>query len=185
MRKRNQPHDVFKLIDMCGGDREKCWPFKGELNDKGLPYFQAGGKKHLVYRLVYQLVCGELSSDDIARHKCDNGADPKRVRGWVCCNPYHIEPGSHQENMQDMRDRDRHGVSAHVVRNIRKLAADGRTQEQIAELYGVSRQTVSDIVRGVTHDHVMDDEQPRQTDRIAEGAEPPADVHRTGSGKDR
>ena len=157
MRRKNQPHDVFKVIDMKSGDRNQCWPFKGELNDKGLPYFQAAGKKSVVYRLVYELVHGIIPDGHVVRHKCDNGADPNRVRGWVCCNPYHLETGTHQENMQDMRDRDRHGLSAHVVRNVRKLIADGRKQEDIAELYGISRQTVSDIARGVTHGHVTDD----------------------------
>lgn len=153
-RPKNKPHDVFKLIDMCGGDRNKCWPFKGELNDKGLPYYQVAGKKHVVYRLVYILVRDDIPDGAVLRHQCDNGADPERKRGWVCCNPWHLEPGTHEENMQDMRERDRHGVPAHVVRAIRKLGEQGRTHEQIAELYGISRQAVGDIINGVTHGHV-------------------------------
>lgn len=141
---------------MKGGDIEVCWPFIGELNDKGLPYVQIAGKKHIVYRLTRQLVLGDLTDKDVGRHTCDNGADPARKRGWVCCNPYHIIPGSKQQNSDDMTSRDRHGMSAHVVRAIRKLLGEGRTHEQIGELYGVSRQAITDIANGVTHGHVKE-----------------------------
>ena len=151
--RRKQPHDVFKLLDMSGG-KDACWPFRGELNDKGLPYVQIAGRKHVVYRPSYQLVVGDLGDKDIARHTCDNGADPDRKRGWVCCNPYHIVPGSTQDNSNDMTSRARHGLNAHVVRAIRKLLEQGRTHEQISELYGVSRQAITDIAGGKTHGHV-------------------------------
>lgn len=151
--RRKQPSDVFKLLDMSGG-KDACWPFRGELNDKGLPYIQIGGKKHVVYRLTRQLVFDDLGDKQLGRHTCDNGADPNRVRGWVCCNPHHVIPGSVQDNSNDMTSRDRHGLNAHVVRAIRKLLEQGRTHEQIGELYGVSRQAITDIANGTTHGHV-------------------------------
>lgn len=146
----NKPTDVFKFIDMSGGATE-CWPFTGVVNNKGRPYFSCGGKKHLAYRFVYELVHGQGSLEgEIARHKCDNE---------ICCNPAHIEKGSHQDNMNDMKERERHGLPHHTVRAIRKLAqTKGVRHEDIAERFGIGRSTVTEIVNRVSYDHVKDEQ---------------------------
>ncbi len=146
----NQARDVFRSVDMSGG-RDACWPFKGKLNGKGRPYFTVSGKKHLAYRLTTDLVKGEeYLKDQIARHTCDNE---------VCCNPSHIIPGAHQDNMNDMKERERHGLPHHTVRAIRKLASkqDGQTHAEIGELYGIARSTVTEIVTRKNYDHVKDE----------------------------
>lgn len=144
----NRAHDVFRSIDMTGGP-DACWPFKGKVNGKGRPYFTVSGKKHLAYRLAYELVNGEDSlSEVIARHTCDNE---------ICCNPRHIEKGDHQENMNDMKQRERHGLPHHTVRAIRKLAAANTTHQDIADLYGVSRVCVTEIVSRDNYKHVEDE----------------------------
>jgi hypothetical protein len=148
MRIPNKPTDVFKYVDMSGG-HDACWPFTGKVNNKGRPYFTCDGKKHLVYRLVYELVKGEGALKDvIARHKCDNE---------ICCNPNHIEKGDHQQNMNDMKERERHGLPHHTVRAIRKLGSIGRTHEEIAELYGIGRSTVTEIINRTNYAHVEDE----------------------------
>lgn len=147
----NQARDVFRSIDMSGGP-DACWPFKGKTNAKGRPYFTVSGKKHLAYRLAYELVHGEGTlTDELARHNCDNE---------ICCNPRHIIKGSHQENMNDMKQRERHGLPHHTVRAIRKLAAkpNGPTHEEIGELYGIGRSTVTEIVNRTNYAHVKDKE---------------------------
>jgi hypothetical protein len=148
---RNKPHDVFRLVDMTSGP-ESCWPFKGKLNSKGRPYFTADGTKYLAYRLTYELVNGWGTLDNvIARHTCDNEK---------CCNPRHIVKGDHQENMNDMKERERHGLPHHTIRAIRKLAAkeNGPSHADIADLYGIGRSTVTEIVSGVHYSHVGDEE---------------------------
>lgn len=145
----NKPTDVFKYIDMSGGS-DACWPFTGKTNNKNRPYFTCNGKKHLVYRLVYELVKGENALEGmIARHTCDNE---------VCCNPNHIVKGDHQDNMNDMKSRERHGLPHHTVRAIRKLAATGKaTHKEIGDLYGIARSTVTEIVDRVNYAHVEDE----------------------------
>lgn len=144
----NKPTDVFAHINMCDGDREKCWPWLGKL-DKGRPYFRVSGKKMLAYRVAYECVHGPIPEGMLLRHRCDNG--------W-CCNPFHTEPGSHEENMQDMRDRERHGMTHHAVRYIRKLLDKGeQTHQQIADLYGCSRETITAIANGKRKGSVTDD----------------------------
>ena len=156
----NGAHAVFKLVNMLTGpvyngpNKEiqgtKCWPFTGALNSEGRPYISIGGKKMLAYRVVFELVTGiELSSRTMIRHKCDNGS---------CCNPKHHETGGQVENMKDMRDRERHGLPHHTVRAIRKLhAMGGNTHQEIADLYGLGRSTVTEILSGLKYRDVKDD----------------------------
>ena len=148
-RRKNKDTDVFKLIDMSGGS-DSCWPFKGRLNSEGRPYFTADGVKQLAYRLVYELVTGNSTQGQIIRHSCDNP---------VCCNPSHLELGSHQENMNDMKERERHGLPHHAIRAIRKLGAiQGLSHQSIADRFGIGRSTVTEIISGVHYSHVEDED---------------------------
>lgn len=146
MRIPNKPTDVFKYVDMSGG-ADACWPFTGKTNNKNRPYFTCGGKKHLVYRLVYELVTGEQIGDRIFRHSCDNE---------ICCNPKHGVLGDHQENMNDMKERERHGLPHHTVRAIRKLGDAGITHGVIASRFGIGRSTVTEIINRDNYKHVKD-----------------------------
>lgn len=149
----NKPEDVFKFVNMLTGPshpvlQSRCWPFTGALSSNGRPYFRCGGKMTLAYRLVYELTTGEQLGKLVVRHKCDNP---------ICCNPAHLESGTHKENMKDMRDRERHGLPHHAVNAIRKLAGEDRTHQEIAELYGLGRSTVTEIVSGKKYREVEDD----------------------------
>ena len=132
---------------MHGGDRSVCWEWCGGLGGRDKrPYYNLDGEKVLAYRLVYELVHGrKLHADEVLRHTCDNR---------ICCNPYHGIPGTHQENMDDMKERERHGVPKTVVRAIRTLADGGTTHKEIAKMYGLGRTTVTDIINEKTHTQV-------------------------------
>ena len=147
-RTPNKPTDVFKYVNMSGG-ADECWPFTGKLNNKNRPYFACDGKKHLAYRLVYELVNGVGTLDGvIARHTCDNES---------CCNPRHIVKGDHQDNMNDMKERERHGLPHHTVRAIRKLGALGISHRTIADRFGIGRSTVTEIINRDNYKHVEDE----------------------------
>lgn len=81
----------------------------------------------------------------VVRHTCDNPS---------CVNPKHLELGTHQDNMNDMKSRDRQpkGETHHrakltdaQVAEIRELARR-QSQVEIAKTYGVSQWLVSQIV---------------------------------------
>ena len=149
-RPKNKATDVFKYIDMSGG-KDACWPFTGVTNNKNRPYFAVDGKKHLAYRLVYDLVNGDGKLNGvIARHTCDNE---------ICCNPQHIVPGSHQDNMTDMKERERHGLPHHTIRAIRKLGDHGINHKVIAERFGVGRSTITEIINKTNYAHVTQEEE--------------------------
>lgn len=144
MGRKNIPTDVFKFIDMKGGDNEQCWPWKGTTNKKdGRPYFTIDRKRRPSYAIVLELSTGRQQEEgQVVRHNCDNP---------VCCNPAHLDWGTHQDNMNDMKERERHGLSKIVVRAILKLLSEQRSHSDIAELYGVSRETVTAINNRRTH----------------------------------
>ena len=146
MPRTNKPTDVFLYIDMMNGDADVCWPWKGKIYKKdGRPYFTVEGKRRPSYVIVLELHSGVRQDKQVARHSCDNP---------VCCNPDHLSWGTHQDNMNDMKERDRHGLPATVVRAIQKLLSEGTTQASIAKLYGVSREAISAISTGRNKEHI-------------------------------
>jgi hypothetical protein len=150
MPTRNDPRSVFKYIDMSGGPTS-CWPWKRSVKGSGgRPYFSVDGKKRSAYRVVYELTYGvTLTKDIMIRHKCDNP---------ICCNPDHLEIGSHQDNMNDMKSRERHGMPHDRVRLIRRMVALGFTHADIGVKFGVSRETISAIHQRRIYKHVEDEE---------------------------
>jgi len=151
-------HEVFKHVNMLTGPEftdpdtgeiSRCWPWTLALNDKGRPYFTCDNKKYIAYRLVYELVTGKEIGKDQFNHKCDNPA---------CCNPAHGTIGTHQDNMNEMKQRARHGLPHHTVRAIRKLCNEGnQTREQVGKLFGIARQTVDDIANMRTYADIGDE----------------------------
>jgi hypothetical protein len=142
MPRKNIPTDVFKSINI--GAKDECWSWKGRYNKKdSRPYFTSNGRQRPAYVWVLELHTGEEASKRLALHSCDNGESPVG-----CCNPHHLRWGTHDENMKDMVDRERHGLPAIVVKAIRKLRSEGKTQKEVAELYGISREAVSAIDTG-------------------------------------
>jgi len=143
MPKRNKSIDVFKVINMHEGNKDVCWEWTGALNKKdNRPYITIDGKRRPAYVIVLELTTGEDSNGRVARHSCDVE---------TCCNPTHLSWGSNQDNSNDMMNRERHGVPKTVLRAIRKLLKEGRTHSDIAELYGLARETISAIHQGRSH----------------------------------
>lgn len=161
MGRRNKPVDVFKHIDMSGGD-DTCWPWKlqpGAVSadmrtgvksskSKARPYFALGGVRWVVQRLVHKLVTGvELQPHELILHTCDNS---------MCCNPSHWTIGTHESNMEDMVNKDRHGLTHAEVRKIRVMLHRGLSHMGIAKHIGTSKATVTRIANNQLHTHPDD-----------------------------
>lgn len=149
----NDPKDIFKFIVMRGND--ECWEWLGTWGGRSRdrrPYFMADGRRTMAYRWVWELVNGQrISSDQLVLHSCDNGGYPVG-----CCNPHHMRIGNNVDNANDMTERQRHGLPHHVIRAIRTLLQQGRTQQEVADLYGVSRETISAIATQRVYKHVAE-----------------------------
>lgn len=149
----NDPIDVFQYYEMRGPD--ECWPYLGRAwggqPREKRPYFMAAGRRQIAYRWIYELVHGViLDPKQLILHACDNGGFP-----IGCGNPGHMRVGTTQENSNDMVDRQRHGMPATVVRAIRTLLEQGKEQQEIANIYGVSRETISAIATQRTHRRIV------------------------------
>jgi hypothetical protein len=80
---------------------------------------------------------------EVVKHECHN---------TLCCNPRHLQAGSQRGNVTEaFADDDGNGeakFNADEVRQIRRLYAHtGRTQQEIADIFGVTVQMISGIVR--------------------------------------
>ena len=64
---KNVPTDVFKHINMHGGDKDVCWEWTGKVNKKdGRPYFTVDGKRKPSYNVVLELSSGETQEEALA-----------------------------------------------------------------------------------------------------------------------
>lgn len=71
-----------------------CWEC---ISHKGV---KRNGNRIGIARYIYSLHFGDISNGLIIRHKCDNGHN-------FCINPEHLELGTQQDNMNDMKERGR------------------------------------------------------------------------------
>lgn len=150
MARRNQLTDVFKHYDLTGG-KDACWPWKGALNNKGIPYFSYRGRSYVAHRVVYHIMHAAdfpLDSELLVRHVvCDNG---------ICGNPRHMTLGTHQDNMNDAVSHGRFGLTKEEINaiiNLQEQTPDlthQRIAERVSYQFGrkIGRSTVTDILSG-------------------------------------
>lgn len=148
---------------------DECWIWQGGLNSKkqgfdyGLFWIPKVGK-YLAHRLAVSFELGyEVRSEDV-RHSCDNPP---------CCNPNHLIPGSHKENMEDRKTRDRAvfekgedrynaKLNDDLVRWIRRihrlhLKYKKYTKAEIARTCGVHQTLIKRIIDRKAWSHVEDE----------------------------
>jgi predicted XRE-type DNA-binding protein len=138
-----------------------CWLWTGGKNNKGYGLFGINRKTHLSHRVSYELLHDlELTPDVCVCHSCDTP---------LCINPFHLFAGTNQDNINDKVSKGRqqclkgelHGASIltnAIVQNIKQDLKSDTTHgsgKKIAEKYGISRSTVSDIKKGKTWSHIL------------------------------
>lgn len=142
-------------VDNKGGDIALCWPFMGSRDMHGYGQFYSTELRRKVPapRVAYRLHYGNFDPKLVVRHTCDNPP---------CCNPYHLLLGTRGDNNRDRSSRSRGrenrqwGTDNHNARltqekadEIRRLAAEGMTQINIAIMFNIKQPQVSRIVRGI------------------------------------
>ena len=154
-----EAHKYWARVD--AGPAEVCWEWQGPISHKGGYAVAVHHSKRLgAHRLSWILTRGPIPPGLVIRHTCDN---PK------CCNPNHLELGTHYDNVQDMITRGRRVVtSAKGMRNckakltdsevirIRAEYAEGGTSTiKLAKKYGVSQGLISQIVLNRIWKHIL------------------------------
>lgn len=87
-----------KLLSLIKVDKNGCWLYQGLIEFSGYGVLTFKGKSHKAHRLSYKIFIGEIKSNLFVCHKCD-------VR--ACINPDHLFLGTHEDNMQDMVNKNR------------------------------------------------------------------------------
>jgi hypothetical protein len=136
----------WKKVDRRGPD--ECWPWLGCRDKKwGYGRFTIGGKEIGAHRYSWKLVNGFIEDGLFILHSCDNPP---------CCNPAHLRPGTHIDNMEDMKSRGRSTVgesNPHAkmtwekVKEIRaRYIPRVVTMKKLAAEYGVTDMAINYVV---------------------------------------
>lgn len=146
-------------VSIAGAD--ECWEWQAARDDFG--YGRFGRRSLRAHRMSYAMAHGEIPDGLCVLHRCDNPP---------CVNPAHLFLGTRQDNAADMNKKRRHWVysgkvvvprgerhpkttlTTRQVKAIRRRYANGETQVALAAKFGVTQQSVSDIVRRRVWTHV-------------------------------
>ena len=153
---RSDPNRIFSGVRRT---QAGCWLYTGGVSSTGYGVVSVRGRSVGAHRLAYELRIGPVPKGQCVLHRCD----VKR-----CINPNHLFLGTKGTNNTDRkqkgRNADRKGeknTSAKLepldIARIKRRYATGRySQTEVGEMFGISQQQVSSIVRGQGWPHLQE-----------------------------
>lgn len=146
--------------------QDGCWTWQGKQSPYGYGLLMVHRRTKFAHRFVYELTYGAIPDGLYVCHHCDNR---------LCVRPDHLFLGTNQDNLADMvaKERHQHGathwlrrqperaffgtrnaqarLTPEIVQEIRdRYAAGGVLQKDLAREYGMSKMSISLIVRNKT-----------------------------------
>ena len=160
------PVDLEFIKNQCieedFGYESLCWIWQKERRESGYGVISIDNKKHIrVHRVSFKLKNGYFPKKPRqVNHLCNGGSG-----SHGCVNPFHLEDGTNQDNMND---KVRAGRQSRLpgelngrakiwnadIPNIRNMLHVGFRQEDIADIFGVKRNTIGNINTGTSWKHV-------------------------------
>jgi hypothetical protein len=140
-----------------------CWLWKASRTSAQKRYGQFAvatgrrpGKCRVAHRVAWELTYGPIPAGMVVCHSCDNG---------LCVRPDHLFLGTPRANNQDMMAKGRHlpvrgashpgaKLTEAAVAEIRRRAAQGESQGQLARAYAVAPSLVGRVINGQSWPHV-------------------------------
>ena len=125
---------------------DSCWIWTGAKSDCGYGLLGVDGSMCYAHRLMWEHTNGPIPDKMFVCHDCPEGDNP------ACVNPEHLKLGTHQDNMDDMKNKGRGAkikLSPETVEKILEMHNGIRyyTLSEIAKTCGVSRRKVEATIR--------------------------------------
>ena len=123
-----------------------CWLWQGCTDTHGYGMVRLAYRAHRSHRIAYLLTHGDFWG--ILLHSCDTP---------LCCNPSHLTPGTHADNVRDRDSKGRHVAlrgSAHgcallteeQVSELRTLFSKGVSRQELASRFGIAHSHTCNII---------------------------------------
>lgn len=133
-----------------------CWEWQKSFTKSGYATFTKDGKQYYSHRLAWESANGPIPDGLDILHLCDNKK---------CCRPDHLKPGTHAENMADMKAKGRafrmigeqhinHILSSNDVLKMRALRKETIPVKALAKSFCVSVSTIEKILSGHLWKHL-------------------------------
>lgn len=127
---------------------DKCWEWSAQIDNKGYGKFNSTPlKEQRAHRASYKLFNGDVDDGKVIRHRCDNRS---------CVNPFHLEIGTHVDNVSDREKRKRTAYGFKIPRTklsikevdalINSCKRGEMNQSEAAIKYNVSASYVSNLM---------------------------------------
>lgn len=126
-----------------------CWLWTAGCCADGYGNFR-NGKMVGAHRVSWELHVGPIPDGLCVLHTCDNPP---------CVNPTHLFLGTHADNIADRDSKgrqaggERHGCAKLTADDVRRIQTNRDPQRVIADKYGVSPRTISNIQCGRSWKH--------------------------------
>lgn len=131
---------------------DRCWLWRGTRDKYGYGTAKLRGRRvEKAHRLAYRLAQGDVGRGVVICHACDNP---------ICVRPDHLFPGTPLDNKTDCVRKGRHvkgqdlWSSKLTEDDVRAIRADRRPPKDTASHYGVSKEMIRMIQRGLSWKHV-------------------------------
>ena len=128
-------------------DKNGCWIWSKMIYPNGYGRIYVQGNYVLAHRASYEAFRGLIPKGKCVCHKCDN---------HLCINPNHLWIGTHEENMQDCRQKHRnvHGERSPECRltdcqieEMRSLWNESFSIERLKRIFNCSTTHIKEIVK--------------------------------------
>lgn len=130
--------------------KDGCWHWNAHKSKSGYGRLTIQSKEYTAHRLSWMIHYGEIPYGLFVCHKCDNPS---------CTNPEHLFLGTAKDNAIDRNRKNRHRddsgekhpsakLTNRDVIHIRRRLEQGIQGKTLAQEFGVSRMTISNIKTG-------------------------------------